>query len=402
MSPKTIIFYERFSNDTKRCRKGFVGIDYGKLQSSIEEIVAFRSLLACHRENGVAVNDLAFQPHDHEAHYGGGVFEGIRAKPRAVEIRDDKFIAASPLELAVINGQENAQRFLRSMEALRLRESKIKHELPSEISEFFKPYDSSKDIFVPETFTSNHVLDVLAGVVQRNTHAGHLHPEKGEIYLRPLAFRASHVDGKLGVNPRQHDILFIVMAQEWGDYLPNGLNLVVYPQGVESPMRRVKASANYALGQIAKNDAVVLGFDDALFTDNHSLRYIEEATGANFFAMKDRTIVTPPLEQYVLPGITRQTAITLAHNMGYDMREEDIPLHQLARYECVFLSGTATGLRSVRLVYDQEKKQAYTFNPEHEPFRRLQYEFGKLINGMDVLPQNRELQEQVRHVKVKF
>ena len=403
-SPETIIFYERFSLDPDRRERRFIQVNYSHIRSHLEQIESFRK----ESSGRISPNDLVYQPADHNDHYGGGVFEGIRAKPKG-EFERGELIVDSPLELSIINGEKNAERFLRSMDSLGLRPPQTEpHDLPSEVLERLKLYDGSKDVFIPDSFTPKYILEVLCDVIRLNTDAGHINPEKGEIYLRPLAFRSSHPEGRLGVYSLQHDIVFIAMVQEWGDYLPNGLKLVVPRDGVESPIRRTKASANYALGQKAKNDATrfvtpngIYSFDDALFTDNG--RNVEEATGANFFGMKGEQIVTPPLAQYILPGITRETAIRLARGIGFDVNDkEEIPLERLAEFDCFFLSGSATGLRSGALVYDPKTKSAYTFDQNHGPFLALQKEFNHLLYGMTVEPRNQDLQQQIRSALVPF
>ena len=118
--------------------------------------------------------------------------------------------------------------------------------------------------------------------------------------------------------------------------------------------------------------------------------------------MNGRCITTPPLEQYVLPGITRGVAMELAQNMGFTVVEEEIPLDRLKDFDCAFLSGTATGLRSVRSIYDQNERRVYSFSPHHNPFLELQDQFNMLIHGMEVDPRNRDLQHRVRSIKVDF
>ncbi len=340
----------------------------------------------------------------HALHYGTTVFEGIRAKP------NQPLLNEGVLELAVINFERNAQRFLHSMEELRLKKpSNLEPgSIPPSVQSRLKPYDPANDVFIPPDFTTETLKELVFSAIRRNAEEGTITPEKGEVYIRPLCYRAAHPDGKLGVYSLQHDIILSIQVLEWGDYLPDGLRLVVHPDGVADPIRRIKSGANYALGSLAKNQATafqtangVVRFDDALLTDMSTARHIEEATGANFFAFADRTtLVTPPLQQYVLPGITRATAIELARNLGFTVQEEDIPLDGLAGLAAAFLTGTATGLRSIDLVYDPVERKTYQFEPEHEAFLALQREFNSLITGGDVAPANKNLQARVRSVIV--
>ena len=370
---ETIVYYQRFSHDQDRNVSGFFRINYAALQGT----------------------GLLEQPHSHETHYADAAFEGIRAK------------ADEGGNLALIHAEESAARLWRSMGALSLRHSPSipgLPPLPSDLERELQTYDSSSDVFVPEEFTPEHFQRLLIEAVQENVKACTIHPLENKLYIRPVIHRASHPEGKLGVYSLQHDIVLRIIVQEWGDYLPNGLALVAYPDGVEDPMRRIKCSANYALGSRAKNFAAafparsrLVTFDDALLTDNRG--NIEEATGANFFAITNGgTIATPSTMQYILEGNTRRTAITLARNLGFEVVERDITLPELSDMAAAFLTGTATGLRSIRLVYNPPSQKVYSFDPQHEAFLALQSEFNNLITGGDVAPTNRSLQARVRSV----
>ena len=77
-SPETIIFYERFSLDPDRRERRFIQVNYSHIRSPLEQIESFRK----ESSGRISPNDLVYQPADHNDHYGGGVFEGIRAKPK--------------------------------------------------------------------------------------------------------------------------------------------------------------------------------------------------------------------------------------------------------------------------------------------------------------------------------
>ncbi|HLC20468.1 MAG TPA: aminotransferase class IV [Candidatus Nanoarchaeia archaeon] len=388
----TIFFYQRFSSKPGRRRRLFLPYNYSKLDAA-----------PLTRDD---LDVLRSQPDEHALHYGGNVFEGIRAIPKAVGYHGEKLVAASPLELALLNAEAHAGRFLHSMEALRLREPKYVRAVPH--IEGLKRYDDSKDLFVPEDFDKKYLLDIITELIQRNAAAGHIHPEEGKLYVRPLAFRASRGDGLLGVYSLTHDIVFQAMVQEWGDYLPvKGSTLVVYDKEIGGSLRHVKAGANYADGQIAKNDAMryvtdrgTFSFDDALYTDGRG--YVLEATGANIFFMKDKGIITPSREQPILPGITREVAMELAKNMGYHLADGDIPLGEIEEYDCAFLTGTATGLCPVGVIYNPKDEKVVKFNQRYEPFLELQEEFMRLRDGREVQPQNQGLQQRVRGFRIEI
>ncbi len=390
----TVIYYRRISSDLSRNSELFLEQNYADVRCP-----------------GLVPHTPALidQPHSHEVHYANSVFEGIRAKPSQEALKHGQ------LELAILNFERNAARFFRSMEALGLLQTKDpeRYALPADVHELLTPYDARRDVFIPHDLTPEKLQELLFELLQRNIKAGCISPVttneetgelEGRIYIRPVAHRASHPEGRLGVYSLQHDIVLRVLVQEWGDYLPNGIKLVVFPDGVEDPMRSIKSGANYALGSRVKNWAATfytqhgtLHFDDGLITDTR--RNIEEATGANFFVfVNPYTILTPSLSRYLLAGITRETTIELARNLGFTVTEPDIPIRSINGMPAAFLTGTATGLRSIRLIYDPQTDAAYHLNPEYGPFLALRREFNNLINGLPVSEKNKALQKRVRSV----
>ena len=155
--------------------------------------------------------------------------------------------------------------------------------------------------------------------------------EGGSLYLRPFMFAS---EAFLGVRPaRQYK--FIVIASPAGNYFKSGVPAVSiwvsqdYTRAAPGGTGAAKCGGNYAASLVPHADAVARGFDQVCFLDAAEHRWIEELGGMNlFFAFDDGRIVTPPLTGTILPGITRDSLITLAREEGLDVREERYSLDQ--------------------------------------------------------------------------
>ncbi len=155
--------------------------------------------------------------------------------------------------------------------------------------------------------------------------------EGGSIYLRPFMF-ASEVF--LGVKPSA-DYLFIVIAAATGAYFKGGVkavNLMVAEHDTRAApggTGAAKCGGNYAASLRAQQAAIAQGFDQVVFLDAAERRYVEELGGMNlFFVMDDGSLITPPLDGTILPGITRDSLITLAREEGLAVREERYAIDQ--------------------------------------------------------------------------
>lgn len=155
--------------------------------------------------------------------------------------------------------------------------------------------------------------------------------EGGSIYLRPFMF-ASEVF--LGVKPSA-EYLYLVIATAAGGYFKSGAQAVRLLVS-ESDTRAApggtgaaKCGGNYAASLRAQSQAIAKGFDQVVFLDAAERRYIEELGGMNlFFVFEDGSLLTPPLDGTILPGITRDSLITLAREEGLVVREERYAIDQ--------------------------------------------------------------------------
>jgi branched-chain amino acid aminotransferase len=172
-------------------------------------------------------------------------------------------------------------------------------------------------------------------------------------YIRPIVYRGYHA---LGVNPFPCPIDVAVLTWEWGAYLgKEGLE-----QGVDvcvSSWARAagntfptlaKSSANYANSQLIKMEAVVDGYSEGIALDVQG--NISEGSGQNLFLVRGGTLYTPPLTSAILPGITRDSVMTLARDLGYAVREEALPREMLYIADEAFFVGTAAEITPIRSV----------------------------------------------------
>jgi branched-chain amino acid aminotransferase len=155
--------------------------------------------------------------------------------------------------------------------------------------------------------------------------------EGGSLYLRPFMF-ASEVF--LGVKP-SNEYLYMVIASSVGAYFKGGAPSVSlwvsqeYTRAAPGGTGAAKCGGNYAASLLAQSEAIRHGYDQVVFLDAVERRWIEELGGMNiFFVFDDGTMVTPPLTGTILPGITRDSLLTLARDQGISVREELYSLDQ--------------------------------------------------------------------------
>jgi branched-chain amino acid aminotransferase len=206
-------------------------------------------------------------------------------------------------------------------------------------------FDSAKIYKMPIPFTKNEIADAIKDVVAINNLKS--------CYIRPVTFRGYK---ELGVNSLNCPVNTTIAAWEWGSYLgeeamENGVDI-----GVSSWRRlapdtmpsMAKAGANYMNAQLAKFEAIENGFDEALMLDYHG--FVGEGSGENIFLVKDEVIHTPALSSSILKGITRDSVIKIAEDLGYEVSEEKIPREMIYLADEVFFSGSAAEVTPIRSV----------------------------------------------------
>jgi branched-chain amino acid aminotransferase len=172
-------------------------------------------------------------------------------------------------------------------------------------------------------------------------------------YIRPLVYRGY---AALGVNPFPCPIDAAIMLWEWGTYLgtdalDNGVDVKVSSWSRMVPdsfPSLAKTSANYANAQLIKMEAIVDGYAEGVALD--SFGFVSEGSGQNIFIVRNGELFTPPMAAAILPGITRNSVITLARELGYRVHEEMLPREILYIADELFFAGTAVEITPIRSV----------------------------------------------------
>ena len=240
----------------------------------------------------------------HALHYGSSVFEGVRCY-------------ATPRGPALFRIGEHLRRF---RESARLYRMEI-------------PFDEAS------------LLDACRAAVRENGLQN--------AYLRPLAWRGA---GGLSLSPIRHPVEVMIAALPWGTYLGDDALERGVDVGISSWTRPspntvptgAKAGGNYISSQLIAMEAERLGYAEGIALDSSGT--VSEGSGENIFLVRNRTVITPPAASSILPGITRDTLMTLARDGGFAVREERIPREALYAADEVFFTGTAAEVTPVRAV----------------------------------------------------
>ncbi|HVT16250.1 MAG TPA: branched-chain amino acid transaminase [Thermoanaerobaculia bacterium] len=239
----------------------------------------------------------------HALHYGSGVFEGIRC----YSTRQGSAIFRLP---------EHMKRLLLSAKVYRM-------ELP---------------------FSAGEIVDAIAHTIRANGFDA--------CYVRPIVYRGL---GTLGVNPLRSPVEVVVAVWPWGKYLgeeaAQGVEVCVSSWRRPSPSTlpsMAKATGNYLNSQLVKMEALTNGFVEGIALDAGG--YVSEGSGENLFLVYQGALLTPPLAASLLPGITRDTVITLARDLGLEVREQAIPRGLLYTCDELFFTGTAAEITPIRSV----------------------------------------------------
>jgi branched-chain amino acid aminotransferase len=207
-------------------------------------------------------------------------------------------------------------------------------------------HDSAKIYRVEIPYTIDELSAAMIDVVAVN--------KLDSCYLRPLVIRGY---GNMGVMPtKDNPIETYIAAWEWGKYLGDaameaGVDVCVSSWTRMAPNTlpaMAKVGANYMNSQLIRMEAEVNGYAEGIALD--AAGYVSEGSGENLFVVRDGKIITPPLGASVLPGITRDTVVTIARSLGIEVVESLIPRELLYIADEVFFSGTAAEVTPIRSV----------------------------------------------------
>jgi branched-chain amino acid aminotransferase len=199
-------------------------------------------------------------------------------------------------------------------------------------------------------------------------------------YIRPLIYRGYDT---LGVNPLPNPVDAAILLWEWGAYLgqdalEQGVDVKISSWNRMAPNTlpaMAKSTANYANSALIKIDALVDGYTEGIALDVHG--NVSEGSGQNVFLVRDNIIYTPPLASSVLAGITRDSVITLARDLGFTVIEANLPRESLYIADELFFTGTAAEVTPVRSV-DKVTVGSGKRGPVTEALQRA---FFDVVNG---------------------
>lgn len=259
-------------------------------------------LQAFFRGDYVPLKDANVNIMTHALHYGTGVFEGIRGN-----WNEEKGV------VNIFRLREHYERLLRGCRLLML-------DIP---------------------YTADQLCEITVELVERNAH-------QQDIYIRPLAYKSAELVANLKLQDLASD--FTLITVPFGNYLGSDTLRCCTSswRRVDDPMipARLKISGIYVNSILAKTEATLSGFDEAIILNHDG--HVCEGSGENIFVIADGKMITPSLEDNVLPGITRDTVIQLAHGeLGLDLIERSIDRSELYLADEVLLSGTAAHLTPV-------------------------------------------------------
>jgi branched-chain amino acid aminotransferase len=259
--------------------------------------------------NGSLVNwdDAKVHVLTHTLHYGTGVFEGIRAY-------------STPKGPAVFRLTEHIERLHNSAKIMGM-------EIPYSVAELVQ---ATKDTVASTGLDS--------------------------CYVRPIAYYGY---GEMGLNTLPCSVDVAIACWPWGAYLGDDALTKGVRMKISSWTRldhnslppASKTVANYANSSLAKVEALRAGYDEAILLNGTG--HVSECTGENLFAVRGGVIITPPLASGALEGITQSSVMTIARDLGYEVRVSDLARSDLYIAEEIFCCGTAAEVSAINSVDDR-------------------------------------------------
>src|SRR5688500_15063729 len=244
----------------------------------------------------------------HVIHYGSSVFEGIRCYETSKGS-------------AVFRLPEHIQRLLNSAKIYRM--------------------DSG--------YARQEIIDATVDLIRQSGLES--------CYIRPVIFRGLDEDKpSFGVYGMANPIETFIAAWQWGKYLgeealENGIDVCVssWTRITSNSMPAMaKAGANYMNSQLIKMEAILGGFSEGIALDDRG--YVSEGSGENIFLVNNGKLITPPLGASILPGITRDSVLQIARELGMEILETSIQRSALYLADEVFFTGTAAEITPIRSV----------------------------------------------------
>ena len=266
----------------------------------------------------------------HVVHYGSSVFEGVRCY-------------APPSGPAIFRAKEHMQRLL----------------------------DSAKIYRIDVDYSVEELIAGMADLVKNNG--------VWPCYIRPIVLRGY---GEAGVSPLNSPTEVYICNYPWGKYLgtdsTTGADVCVSSWTRIAPNTlpaMAKSAANYMNSQLIKMEAIINGYVEGIALDANG--YVSEGSGENVFVVRNGVLNTAPLGNSVLPGITRESVLQIARDLGIPVTEQGIPRELLYIADEVFFTGTAAEVTPIRSV-DKISVGKGTVGPIT---KAIQKEFYAIVKG---------------------
>lgn len=290
----------------------------------------------------ISWDDARVHVMSHVIHYGSSVFEGIRCYNTSKGS-------------AVFRLTEHMQRLLNSAKVYRM----------------------------DPTFSRQELCDSTIELIRKS--------ELDSCYVRPVIFRGlDEAKPSFGVYGMNNPIETYIAMWQWGKYLgeeaiENGIDVCVssWTRITSNSMPAMaKAGANYMNSQLIKMEAKLGGFSEGIALDDRG--YVSEGSGENIFLVNNGKLITPPLGASILPGITRDSVIQIAREMGVEVVETSIQRSALYLADELFFTGTAAEISPIRSV-----DRISVGSGKRGPLTKaLQDEFFAIIDARRPAPEN--------------
>jgi len=235
-------------------------------------------------------------------------------------------------------------------------------------------FDSCKMCLLKPEYTREQVIRVCGELLRANGMTGG--------YLRPMVYVG---EGAMGIYAPNNPVRTAVIAWKWGAYLgeealKNGIRAKISSfarHHINVSLAKAKMTGQYTNSVLAKREAKLGGYDEAILLDSSG--YVSEGSGENIFVIRHGVLHTPDLSCSILEGITRDTVITLARELGMTVVEGRLTRDQLWLADEVFFTGTAAEVTPVREV-DNRTVGDGTVGPLT---KRIQQRFFEVVRGSD-------------------
>jgi len=285
-----------------------------------------------HNGKFIAWDDAVLHVLSHVVHYGSSVFEGLRCY-------------SLPQGPAIFRAEDHMQRLL----------------------------DSAKIYRMEVPYSRDELVATTARLVAMNGVA--------PCYIRPVVLRGY---GEMGVSPFKCPVEVYIINYPWGTYLAGGdegVDVCVSSWTRLSPNTlpvMAKAGANYMNSQLIKMEAITNGYAEGIALDASG--YVSEGSGENLFLVHRDRLITAPLGNSVLPGITRDCVLRMAQDLKIEVVEQMIPREMLYIADEVFFTGTAAEIAPIRSV-DRVRVGTGAVGPVTQALKK---EFFAILQGKTV------------------